>query len=121
MILLSEECYICKQKNLPRHKFYNQICRSCGNFNFKKRCQRANLSGYTALVTGGRIKIGYEAALMLLKNGANVLVTTRFPNDAKRRYSKEKDFKKWEKKLSIYSLDLRYIDSVIDFIDHILK
>lgn len=55
---------------------------------FNKRSQTANLTGKVALVTGGRIKIGFEIALQLLRAGARVIVTTRFPRDAAMRYAK---------------------------------
>jgi NAD(P)-dependent dehydrogenase (short-subunit alcohol dehydrogenase family) len=45
------------------------------------------LNGLTALVTGGRIKIGYEIALKLLRDGAKVYVTSRFFNDTLLRYN----------------------------------
>lgn len=42
----------------------------------------------TALVTGARIKIGYEITLKLLRDGAIVYATTRFTKDALLRYLK---------------------------------
>ena len=60
--------------------------------NYAKRSQRCNLTGKIALVTGGRIKIGYHIALILLRNEALTIVTSRFPKDAAIRFSKEPDF-----------------------------
>jgi len=37
------------------------------------------------------VKIGYQAAILLLRAGARVIVTTRFPRDAARRYAGERD------------------------------
>ena len=54
---------------------------SCA-LNYEKRFQTASLAGRIALITGARIKIGYQAALMMLRAGAHVIVTTRFPRDA---------------------------------------
>jgi hypothetical protein len=34
------------------------MCSACGDFNFVKRNNSADLKGKVALVTGGRIKIG---------------------------------------------------------------
>ena len=45
-----------------------------------------------ALVSGARIKIGFEIAIKLLRDGATVIATTRFWNDAFFRYQKEPDF-----------------------------
>ena len=42
-------------------------------------------------MTGGRVKIGYFAALKLLRAGATVTVTSRFPRDAAARFSNEPD------------------------------
>ena len=53
-----------------------------------KRNQTADFKGLTALVTGARIKIGYEIALKLLRDGATVYATTRFTRDALMRYQK---------------------------------
>ena len=59
------------------------------------------MDGMVALVTGGRIKIGFETAVSLLNNGAQVIVTTRFPKDAARRFLKEKDANDWKNRLQI--------------------
>jgi hypothetical protein len=55
-------CYVCKKRFETLHHFYDQLCPECGEFNFTKRTQRADLRGRTALVTGSRVKIGYQAA-----------------------------------------------------------
>jgi hypothetical protein len=47
--------------------------------------------------------------LKLLRDGAEVNVTTRFPQDAVIRYAEQPDFADWKDKLHIYGLDLRYI------------
>lgn len=57
-----------------------------------KRNQSADLKGYVALVTGARIKIGYEIAVKLLRDGATVIATSRFWKNAVLRYQKEKDY-----------------------------
>src|SRR6188768_3053776 len=79
--LLNKErdCYICKQPFAKVHRYYDSMCEPCGDFNYAKRGQSADLSGHYALVTGARVKIGYQAALKLLRAGAHVIVTTRFP------------------------------------------
>ena len=115
-----ENCYICKAQIVKSHFFYQHLCPSCGDYNYRKRFQKADLCGYTALVTGGRIKIGYETALKLLRNGANVIVTTRFPKNALLRFSKENDYTDWQNRLDIYGIDLRHIKSVNHFIKYIL-
>ena len=72
----------------------------------------ADLAGHYALVTGARVKIGYQAALKLLRAGAHVAVTTRFPVDAASRYGREPDFPGFRERLRIFGLDLRHTPSV---------
>jgi NAD(P)-dependent dehydrogenase (short-subunit alcohol dehydrogenase family) len=113
-------CYICKQPYTQIHFFYHLLCPKCAEFNYQKRNQHTNLTGRTALVTGGRIKIGYQTALRLLQDGARVIVTTRFPRDCAYRYSLEPDFDRWRDRLEIYGLDLRNIPALEAFIDRLL-
>ncbi len=105
-------CYVCKQPFTNVHRYYDSLCAACGDFNYAKRGQTADLSGHYALVTGARVKIGFQAALKLLRAGAHVVVTTRFPVDAADRYSKEPDFAVFGERLQIHGLDLRHTPSV---------
>lgn len=105
-------CYICKEKFIRLHFFYDSMCSKCGDLNYRKRFQTASLKGQVALITGSRLKIGYQAALMMLRAGAVVIATTRFPVDAALRYSKEGGYAEWGGRLHIYGLDLRHIPSV---------
>lgn len=113
-------CYICKEPYTQVHFFYHLLCPKCAAFNYQKRNQRTDLSDRIALVTGGRLKIGYQCALRMLRDGAKVMVTTRFPQDAVRRYSREADFTQWRDRLHIYGLDLRIIPAVEAFVRHLL-
>ena len=72
-----------------------------------------------ALLTGGRVKIGYQAAIKLLRAGAHVIVTTRFPRDAAARYAREDDFDDWADRLEVFGLDLRHTPSVEAFCTHL--
>ncbi len=107
-----QHCYVCKQKYSVIHHFYDQMCPSCADFNFAKRTELADLRGRVALLTGGRVKIGYQAGLKLLRAGAQLIVTTRFPRDSARRYSQEPDFGEWGHRLEIFGLDMRHTPSV---------
>jgi NAD(P)-dependent dehydrogenase (short-subunit alcohol dehydrogenase family) len=110
---------VCKQKFTRQHFFYSELCLPCGDFNYHKRGLSVDLSGRRALVTGARVKIGYMAALHLLRAGAEVIATTRFPHDAARRYSQEPDYSTWCERLQIYGLDLRHLPTVEYFAAHL--
>jgi NAD(P)-dependent dehydrogenase (short-subunit alcohol dehydrogenase family) len=112
-------CYICKTLCAQMHFFYDQMCVACGDFNYQKRTQTAHLDGRVALVSGGRVKIGYQAVLLLLRAGARVIVATRFPRDAALRYGREADFDTFRDRLTIYGLDLRHTPSVEEFARHL--
>ncbi|QQR81951.1 MAG: SDR family oxidoreductase [Deltaproteobacteria bacterium] len=105
-------CYVCKKEYTQLHSFYDSMCIECGDFNYQKRFQTAPLEGRVALITGARLKIGYQSALMMLRAGARVIVTTRFPVDAAMRFSREEDFPVWEDRLQVHGLDLRHTPSV---------
>jgi NAD(P)-dependent dehydrogenase (short-subunit alcohol dehydrogenase family) len=105
-------CYVCKQPFVKLHRYYDSLCEACGDFNYSKRTQTADLSGHHALVTGARVKIGFNASLKLLRAGANVIVTTRFPVDCAERYAQEADFQSFRDRLQIHGLDLRHTPSV---------
>ena len=100
-------CYVCKAAYKEVHPLYHLLCPECADLNARKRCQTVDLTGRTALITGGRIKIGYQTALRLLRDGARVIVTTRFPADAANRFGAEADAGLWRDRLRIEGLDLR--------------
>lgn len=112
-------CYVCKAEFTQLHFFYDAMCPSCAEFNYKKRFQTAPLHGQIALITGARLKIGYHATLMMLRAGAEVIALTRFPVDAASRYSKEEDYAHWKDRIHVYGLDLRHTPSVELFADYI--
>ena len=110
-------CYVCKAEFTKLHHFYDTMCPECAEFNYRKRFQTASLEGQVALITGSRLKIGYQATLMMLRAGARVVATTRFPKDSALRFSREPDFPDWGHRLQIYGLDLRHTPSVELFSD----
>ena len=115
-----QNCYVCKQDYSTIHHFYDQLCPKCAELNFFKRTETADLRGHVALLTGGRVKIGYQAGIKLLRAGAHLIVTTRFPRDSTMRYSQEPDFGEWKNRLEIFGLDLRHTPSVEAFCKHLL-
>jgi NAD(P)-dependent dehydrogenase (short-subunit alcohol dehydrogenase family) len=115
-----QNCYICKQDYSTLHHFYDQLCPKCAELNWVKRTETADLRGRVTLLTGGRVKIGYQAGIKLLRAGAQLIVCTRFPRDAAMRYAAEPDFKDWGRRLEIFGLDLRHTPSVEAFCKHLL-
>ncbi len=113
-------CYICKRDFDRVHFFYDSMCADCAELNWTKREQTADLAGRYALVTGGRVKIGYQAALKLLRAGAHVVVTTRFPRDGADRFLQEPDNDQWRQRLELHGLDLRHTPSVEALADHLV-
>jgi NAD(P)-dependent dehydrogenase (short-subunit alcohol dehydrogenase family) len=114
-------CYVCKQPYVKVHRYYDSLCENCGELNYLKRSQTADLRGQHALVTGARVKIGFQAALKLLRAGAHVIVTTRFPVDAADRYAREPDYAQFRERLQIHGLDLRHTPSVELFTRFLLE
>ncbi len=115
-----QTCYICKADYTEVHFFYHLLCPTCAEFSYRMRHLHADLTGRTALVTGGRVKIGFQTVLRLLRDGAKVIVTTRFPNSAARRFHAEADSADWAERLHLYGLDLRNIPAVERFARHLL-
>jgi NAD(P)-dependent dehydrogenase (short-subunit alcohol dehydrogenase family) len=117
----SRRCYICHCTYREVHFHYHLLCAQCARLNFAKRSQQADLCGRRAIVTGGRIKIGHQVALALLRNGAEVLVTTRFPRDAALRFASQTDFPEWKERLRIQPLDLRRLPEVVAFTERLVS
>jgi len=115
----SRNCYVCKDQFTKLHHFYDTMCTACGDFNYAKRFQTADVNGQIAVITGSRLKIGYHITLMLLRGGATVVATTRFPVDSAIRFSQEEDYNQWKDRLHIHGLDLRHIPSVEIFCNYI--
>ncbi|MEC7119248.1 MAG: SDR family oxidoreductase [Pseudomonadota bacterium] len=112
-------CYVCKHHFWQVHHFYHLHCPTCAEENYSQRSACADLTGRIAVVTGGRIKIGFEIALKLLRAGAMVHVTTRFPHDAAVRFAQQHDYVQWSQRLIIHMLDLRALTAVEVFCDYL--
>ena len=113
-------CYVCKAPYTRVHSFYDSMCTACAELNHRKRTELCDLRGRVALVTGGRIKIGREIVLKLLRCGARVILTTRFAADAARRYAALPEFPEFAERLEIHGLDLRHTPSVERLCAHLL-
>src|SRR5690606_34645727 len=112
-------CYVCKTRYVEVDYFYHQLCQKCADDNRARRDARTDLTGKRALLTGGRAKIGMYIALLLLRDGAHLTITTRFPKDAVRRFSSLEDSDDWLHRLKIVGIDLRDPTQVLSLADDV--
>ncbi len=119
MLLRGQACYICKARYTEVDAFYHQLCPQCSALNRGRRDATTDLTGRRALLTGGRAKIGMYIALRLLRDGADTTITTRFPNDAIRRFGSMPDSAQWLHRLHIVGIDLRDPAQVIALADSV--
>lgn len=117
---IKQKCYICQFVLVAHHPQYHSLCRQCGDFNLASCSislpENLKLHGRMALVTGGRLNLGYHTALRLLRCGAKVIVSTRYPQDAECRYIAEKDFSLWRDSLRIIGADFRAATDVFHLV-----
>jgi NAD(P)-dependent dehydrogenase (short-subunit alcohol dehydrogenase family) len=118
-LITARGCYICKNDFTLVDAFYHWLCPSCAAMSHAKRDQRTDLTGRRALLTGGRAKIGMYIALRLLRDGAHLTITTRFPKDAVRRFTDLEDSGDWLHRLKIVGIDLRDPTQVISLADDV--
>ncbi|KAF8735592.1 hypothetical protein AX14_001842 [Amanita brunnescens Koide BX004] len=120
----NSSCYICRFRMAQCHRLYPSLCHSCGEFNISSSAislpSNLDLRGKTAVVTGGRVNLGFHTALRLLRCGARVIVSTRYPRDALERYRKEHDAEEWISRLMILGADFRTAKDVFALIKAIL-
>lgn len=105
------KCYMCNYTITNPHAHYPSLCVPCGSFNLQESAitlpQNLDLSHKTALVTGGRVNLGFQIALRLLRCGAHVIVSSRYPLDAETRYRAEPSFRIWENRIRVVGADFR--------------
>ncbi len=118
-LMQARACYVCKDRYHEVDAFYHQLCPACAALNHERRDARTDLTGRRALLTGGRAKIGMHIALRLLRDGAHTTITTRFPNDAVRRFKAMADSDDWIDRLHVVGLDLRDPAQVIALADSV--
>ncbi|WP_150237994.1 SDR family oxidoreductase [Nocardiopsis quinghaiensis] len=117
----ARSCYVCKGRYREVDAFYHQLCPTCAAFNRERRGARTDLTGRRALLTGGRAKIGMYIALRLLRDGAHTTITTRFPNDAVRRFAAMPDSAEWLHRLRVVGVDLRDPAQVVRLADSVAE
>ncbi|MEU4117256.1 SDR family NAD(P)-dependent oxidoreductase [Kitasatospora sp. NPDC028055] len=106
-LLAPRRCYVCKQPYRQVDGFYHMLCPGCAADNTARRELSTDLRGRRALLTGGRVKIGFQLALMLLRDGAELIVTSRFPQDTVRRFRAAEGSAQWWERLTVVGIDLR--------------
>lgn len=114
-----DSCYACNRSFTQVHFFYNRLCPDCAEYNYAQRFIKPDLNGRNVILTGGRVKIGYATALKLLRCGANLILTSRFPALALEQLSNEEDYTVWKDRLIVYGLDLRNLRAVEEFIAYV--
>jgi hypothetical protein len=117
------KCYICHYVLKDPHDLYPSLCKPCGSFNIAESNlslpHNLRLSGKTAVVTGGRVNLGFHTTLRLLRCGAKVIVSTRYPWDAQKRYTAEEDSDEWKDRLKIIGADFRTAKDVFSLLSAI--
>lgn len=114
-------CYVCKAHFREADAFYHRLCPPCAREHRRHRHARADLAGRRAIVTGGRVKAGFELVLKLLRDGAAVTVLTRFPADARRRFAEVADRDDWHDRLTVTGMDLRDVPSLARWCDALVE
>lgn len=114
---LLRRCYVCKTRFGRLDAFYHRMCPACAGENRRRRTARTDLTGRRALVTGGRVKAGFELVLKMVRDGAHVTALTRFPQDARRRFAAVADSGDWHDRLRVDGLDLRDPAAIVRWCD----
>lgn len=111
----THRCYMCKQAydvsqtfgewERDTHGAHGNLCFSCGLFNYECCKESTDMSGWTVLLTGCRHTVGLATALRLLRMGAAVIGTTRFPGAALVNFASEPDYETWRDRLTVIECD----------------
>ncbi len=112
-------CYGCHELYETVDREYDQLCPPCAESNRAQRTRFLSLKGCVAVVTGARVRIGFATTLRLLRAGATVHATSRFCNDAMRRYCEEPDFEQWSSRLNLHRIDLRWLTDIQLFVQQV--
>lgn len=108
-------CYVCREEFVDVDAHYDRLCPRCAERERVARAQTADLSGSLAVVTGARVRIGFQVTLALLRQGCEVIATSRFANDAWARFANEPDFDAFRARLELRPIDLRFARDVERF------
>jgi len=120
-LVRARRCYVCKSPYRRVPPAYPQMCDTCAGDNTVRRNARCDLRGRRVLLTGGRIRIGFQIALKLLRDGADLIVTTRFPRDAARRFGLQPDAADWLDRLHVHGVDFLDLPGVTELVDTVFR
>ena len=99
--------------------FYHQLCPTAPRSTGRDGRPVPTSPGAGRCSPGGRAKIGMYIALRLLRDGAHTTITTRFPNDAARRFAAMPDSAEWLHRLRVVGIDLRDPAQVVALTDSV--
>jgi len=94
------------------HRYYDRCATRAATSNYAKREQWADLDGHYALVTGARVKIGFQRPSNFCAPVRTSSSPRAFQSTRPTGYSKEADFSAFRERLQIHGLDLRHTPSV---------
>ncbi|KAH7066805.1 dehydrogenase [Paraphoma chrysanthemicola] len=119
-------CYICRTVIATPNPAQPSLCIPCNAFNHSSSSlstpSKLSISPtFVALVTGARVNLGYHTALRLLRCGARVIATTRYPRDAIARYLSENDSSNWQDRLKVIGADFRSAADAFVLVDETKK
>jgi len=114
---VDDKCFLCMK--CEPFVLRRGLCEACTQLNQRMIEVKTNLTGKFAIVTGGRIKIGFHTAVRLLRDGCFVIVTTRFPVNGWKVYSELADFVSWKHRLRILALDLQDLANINKFLEDV--
>ncbi len=103
----SRRCYVCRARYRELHRRYHLLCPGCAAFHEAKRAERLDLRGRRALVTGARVKIGHAVALRMLRDGAEVIATSRFADATRLAFERAPGFETFRDRLHVAAADFR--------------
>jgi NAD(P)-dependent dehydrogenase (short-subunit alcohol dehydrogenase family) len=108
-------CYGCSKIIKKVHGNYVYSCVACGTIFQQNRYLSTPQIDKVAVVTGARTKLGHQVCLKLLRAGAVVFGTTRFPEKAQEIFKLYSDYDTWKHRLFIYPLDLDIVEMEEEF------
>ena len=112
-------CYICKSDYTLVDAFYHYLCPTCAAFSHSKRDQRTDLTGDGRCSPAGGPRSGCTSLCGCSATARTLTLTTRFPQDAVRRFSAMPDSPDWMHRLKIVGIDLRDPTQVLALTDDV--